>query len=1551
MQEEENIVQTKKPKRRRVWKIIRNVFLGILLFLIFTAFLLRFTIVQTYLANQFSDYLSSKTNTEISIGRLDISGLLSIKIHDLFVIDQEDSVMVDSKEISIDVNLLALLNDELHITNVTIDSTYFALLEDHRDSVLNLVKIIDYFGSGDTTKSESNLKIKVDKLHIKGAHYVMDIWSSTNFDDGGMNYTHLDVKDVDLIIDRFYVDGDTLFGNMVKLKAYEKCGFDLQQFGGEIKLSSAGLVIHNFNFRTPSSWAYADFEMRYKHWPDWLEFLDNIRFNTQIDSAQINLEDIQYFATSMKGMQDTLLISGNIRGPISNLKLRKGKVYFKKNTHFIGDITMTGLPDIEQSFMLIKAKDLTTSYYDLHSFLLPDKKRLPLPEKLKTLGNIQIKGRFTGFYNDFVSKASYKTKLGLLTTDILLKPHHNQNKKVEYHGRLTTTNFHLGALIDGETYGGVNLKASIDGFGLDQNAQATYKIDIASIYISKYQYQDVLIDGKIENERIDAKLISKDGDFKLEANGSIDFHDSLPAYQLRMNVKNARIARLFLLDEDTLGRISGKLNVDMQGDDIDNINGVLSMDSIIYSVEGKSYQGDSLSLRTNTDSDKKRVITLNSKWVDADIKGQFLFSEFKFIYHVIFKNILPSVVQSLGMKDVENINHNFVQKDDYIEFRFDIKNPKDLNKIFLPKSKLGDGTIVDGFFALKDDSMRVKVFAPSISYDKYYAENLTIELIKPPHELNLFVTADYLKASKVLAIDSVEIHSNIASDTVVYYTRWGKKNNQSMSGFMGGSLVWLGPDSMDIAFAPGEIWLNDTLWKLSDKGRIQSSYHYLNVKDFSINSKANKFAIQGSISEKPNDILEFDFKNFDLSLLDFYLVEKYSTDLDGRLTGHFELSNIWTHAGFTSEMQVTSFFLNQSYLGNATAHSSYSRSRDAFVIDVVLENPKDSIKLKYLDLGGFYYPKRKENNFDLNFYFNQFPLHSLNSYLTSFTSDIEGTLDGKISIDGSIQKPILSGSIDAKVPKIKIDYINETYHFDDKLVFTDTYFGLDDVYIYDKDYTGGKEHRALANIQIRHQNYSNFELYVDIKPNKLAVLDIKKDEKALFYGKAKANGDFKLFGPFNKMTMRMDLESLQGSKISIPFSSETVAEEADFITFVHKADSTITIKEDTKKDDNFSLDMDMTIKVKPSTQIEIVMDEVVGDKIMARGDGTIRMVYDRKDNFTMFGKYTIERGDYLFTMQNIINKHFIIEPDGYLEWNGNPEEATINVKAIYKTEAKLYDLIQQVNQSEEFKKRSSKVECIINITGNIYSPDVKFDIKVPEESSSIRELVKQLLTLDGTSGNSQELNKNFISLLVLSRFQPPSGYDGGTNPDALSKNATEMVANQVGNILNKLSDDVEIGLDWNPGDELTTQEVAIALSYSMLDDRLVIDGKFGTGGGSTTPESAQRIVGDLNVEYKITKDGRIRGKVFNRTNYDDPVTKRAPYTQGVGIAYRKEFDNLYELFHRTKSEEEQIKRSEASAKVRKEMKARKKERRKKEKEAKVNARKPKNETALKKPTN
>jgi hypothetical protein len=86
--------------------------------------------------------------------------------------------------------------------------------------------------------------------------------------------------------------------------------------------------------------------------------------------------------------------------------------------------------------------------------------------------------------------------------------------------------------------------------------------------------------------------------------------------------------------------------------------------------------------------------------------------------------------------------------------------------------------------------------------------------------------------------------------------------------------------------------------------------------------------------------------------------------------------------------------------------------------------------------------------------------------------------------------------------------------------------------------------------------------------------------------------------------------------------------------------------------------------------------------------------------------------------------------------------------------------------------------------------------------------------------------------------------------------------------LSQISKDFDIGVNYRPGDQMTAQELELALSTQLFNDRVVIDGAFGmsTSANTTQNQNANQWIGDVNVEVKITEDGRFRVKAFNRTN-------------------------------------------------------------------------------------
>ena len=108
-------------------------------------------------------------------------------------------------------------------------------------------------------------------------------------------------------------------------------------------------------------------------------------------------------------------------------------------------------------------------------------------------------------------------------------------------------------------------------------------------------------------------------------------------------------------------------------------------------------------------------------------------------------------------------------------------------------------------------------------------------------------------------------------------------------------------------------------------------------------------------------------------------------------------------------------------------------------------------------------------------------------------------------------------------------------------------------------------------------------------------------------------------------------------------------------------------------------------------------------------------------------------------------------------------------------------------------------------------------------------------------------------------------------------------------------------MNYRPGDQITSDEVEVALSTQLLDDRIIISGNVDVGGKEMNPSTDAAnnpyIVGDFDVEFRVTDNVSIIA--FNRAR-DELLFETAPYKQGVGISYREEFDDLRQLMARYK---------------------------------------------------
>ena len=285
----------------------------------------------------------------------------------------------------------------------------------------------------------------------------------------------------------------------------------------------------------------------------------------------------------------------------------------------------------------------------------------------------------------------------------------------------------------------------------------------------------------------------------------------------------------------------------------------------------------------------------------------------------------------------------------------------------------------------------------------------------------------------------------------------------------------------------------------------------------------------------------------------------------------------------------------------------------------------------------------------------------------------------------------------------------------------------------------------------------------------------------------------------------------------------------------------------------------------------------------------------------MSGEYVINDGDYYFNLQNIINKRFKIEKGGSIKWNGDPYDADINIRAKYRTKVSLSD-IAKGEDSSIYSKRIP-LESVLALSGKLSNPTIKFSFNLPNSDNTVKSFVFD--AIDTT--NDQEMLRQTFSLLVMNRFMPTANSKTtnalGTGMEVTS---TEIISNQLSNWLSQISKDFDIGVKYQSGDKLSNEELQVALSTQLFNDRVIVDGNVGFGGGTTATlpgkQTTSQIVGDVQVEVKITQDGRFRVIVFNRANNNLLNYNTSLYTQGVGLFYRREFNRLSELFRKSQKQ-------------------------------------------------
>ncbi|MEG0163563.1 MAG: translocation/assembly module TamB domain-containing protein, partial [Mucinivorans sp.] len=304
----------------------------------------------------------------------------------------------------------------------------------------------------------------------------------------------------------------------------------------------------------------------------------------------------------------------------------------------------------------------------------------------------------------------------------------------------------------------------------------------------------------------------------------------------------------------------------------------------------------------------------------------------------------------------------------------------------------------------------------------------------------------------------------------------------------------------------------------------------------------------------------------------------------------------------------------------------------------------------------------------------------------------------------------------------------------------------------------------------------------------------------------------------------------RSSDFVIPLSTASTIEKAEFIRFVDRSAPPVVKKRKPygrqrstpRPTTTNELDIKINLQVLPNTLAAIEFDAKIGDVIKARGEGNLSMHINPTQNiFTMTGPVEVTQGDYLFTLLTIFQRHFVVNSGATLLWTGNPTNPEVNLSAIYKVKTSLEPL-----QGMGFgQSTTANIDCSINLTGNLMTPDIRFSITAPSADPETQNLLRNSINTE------EALSMQFLSLMLSNSFMPDMGAAaiGTMGGSFAGVTGLEFLSNQLSQLIS--TDKVNVRFGYRPPTTSNSDEVYAGVQGDLIRDvlSLEVDGNYNTG--------------------------------------------------------------------------------------------------------------------------
>ncbi|MFZ9387627.1 MAG: translocation/assembly module TamB domain-containing protein [Chitinophagaceae bacterium] len=1372
--------------------------------------------------------------------------------------------------------------------------------------------------TGPVSWNPGNMAIRVEDLRIINGTFRTDRLN------GRQAFAHFDgqhilATGVNGEFTRARFEKDTITAIM-KLSARERSGFELKSMKADLKMTPQGMAFSNMEIRTNNSILKDYYSMSYHDMDEMDDYLHKVQMAAVFKDSYVDSDDIAYFAPALGDWKKRISLSGKIRGSVDALVGKDMQVAAGSNSLLYGDISLTGLPDIEKTFIDFKANDFRTSYPDAVTFV-PALRKVTVPD-LRRLGYIHFAGNFTGFIRDFVTFGTIRTALGTIRSDLNMKL--PAGRDPVYSGKIATDNFKLGEFLHDQGLGDISLTAQIKGTGFSAKSRNT-TIDgiIRYIDFNGYRYTNISLDGRLEKKKFEGVASIKDANADLIMNGIVDLNQATPRFKLLTHVTKADLFNLKLLKDSIT--FSGNADLDFSSINLDNFLGTARITEAELRHNGERMSFDSLIIAADY-TDSIRTLTALSNEFRASISGQYRLNDLPAAVTFLLHKYYPAYISAPSHAPLDQ-DFNFDVETYYVDEYLKLISPA---LVGLSNSRF------KGRLNLSEPLLELSVDVPRFSFQGRQFEDIIIGASGDADSLRVVGRTGKIQINDSLSIPESFFSISSRNDSSRVSILTGRKQALERAEF--NALVQTYQDGVKIEFDPSSFTINGKKWTINENGELVLRSNTPATGLLELTESDQRIAIRSQPSSIGNGSdIKVEITNLNLADFAPYLLPK--NRLEGLLSGNILVEDPTREMRITSDNISTRFLrLDNDSLGEVKASVVYNDRLKELQVKGNTVN-----QLNYLGFDGKIYFGDKESQLKnrIALEARQFQIKVLERFLGNLFSDMTGYLTGDVHVNGPFDELTVTGNGRLREAGLRVNFTQCYYKIrDTDIRLTDDEINLDGIILTDT-ITGNPVYLTGG---IEHQSFRNMFYNLDISTRKprstgendnrpVQLLNTTYQDNKDFYGNVKGTGSLSLLGPQSDMFMKIDAVASEkdSSWITLPPSSSRESGIADFLV-ERKFGREMSESDISLGSTSIIYDVDITVNKtpRPMVGVRIILDELTGDEIKGKGSGSMNIRSGTTEPLSLRGRFDIEEGSYLFTFQSFFKKPFELKKDSenYIEWNGDPYDANVKFNAVYRAERVSFAPLAQLLQlSSNAANARGDVYVVASLSEKLFSPAIRFALDFPNTSIAVTD-PELALVVQQMQKNPNEINRQVTYLIVFNSFAP-SELAGSSGFNVASLGLTtisgiflNVISDQINKILGNLlkSDKYNISLNTSiynrniidPNNNTRLElgsNINFSIGRSFFNNRFIIT----TGLGFDAPLQqtasqqafSQQLLPDVTLEWLINQSGTIRASFFYRENTDylTTATSGGPGKArriGGSLSYRKDFDTLGEIFRRRK---------------------------------------------------